>query len=94
MNARLSGAVGSFEHASLSYPWTHDDARVDALQSVVMEIVRSSSARPRHDVFARVATVARDAAGRSGPVRPVSAGAAVPYVSEPWYCCAEPMEQV
>jgi radical SAM superfamily enzyme YgiQ (UPF0313 family) len=86
--------VSAYDPASLIWPWTHEDERVDALQSAVMAIVRDGAARSRSDVFADISTVARETAGL--PVRhtPATQSRPVPYVSEPWYCCAEPMESL
>lgn len=90
--------VTEFDHASLTWPWRHDDPRVDALQAGVMRIVRATSERPRAEVFSAIRAFARDHAGLP-PGIPVTVAAPhgpvrspVPYVTEPWYCCAEPME--
>ena len=86
--------VSAYDGASLTWPWTHEAARVDALQRQVMVIVRDGAARSRADVFADIAAVARAASGVPPRVAVASRTRAVPYVSEPWYCCAEPMEIV
>ena len=86
--------VSTYDAASLTWPWTHEDARVDALQRTVMAIVRDGAARSRGDVFADISAVARVASGVPPRVAGASRTRAVPYVSEPWYCCAEPMEIV
>lgn len=86
--------ASAYDGASLTWPWTHEDARVDALQRQVMAIVRDGAARSRADVFADIAVVARAASGVPPRVAVASRTRAVPYVSEPWYCCAEPMEIV
>jgi radical SAM superfamily enzyme YgiQ (UPF0313 family) len=84
--------VAPFDPASLTWPWHHRDPRVDGLQVDVMRLVLDSSAAPRDGVFAALSSVARERAGL--PIRQVRAatGKRVPYVSEPWYCCAEPMD--
>jgi radical SAM superfamily enzyme YgiQ (UPF0313 family) len=86
--------VSAYDPASLTWPWIHSDARVDRLQSAVMEIVRNGAARSRSDVFADISAFARDAAGLAARPALVTRSRPVPYVSEPWYCCAEPMEIV
>jgi radical SAM superfamily enzyme YgiQ (UPF0313 family) len=86
--------VSAYDAASLTWPWIHEDARVDALQRTVMAVVRDGAARSRADVFADIAAVARAAAGVPPRVAGTGRTRAVPYVSEPWYCCAEPMEIV
>ncbi|MBI3049257.1 MAG: radical SAM protein [Acidobacteria bacterium] len=85
--------VTEFDHASLTWPWRHEDPRVDALQEQVMQIVRAGATRPRAEVFSAIATLARAQGGFPPAAVRTPAGAAVPYISEPWYCCAEPMEQ-
>ncbi len=86
--------VSAYDAASLTWPWTHEDPRVDALQRTVMAVVRDGAARSRADVFADVVARARAASGAPPRVATASRTRAVPYVSEPWYCCAEPMEIV
>lgn len=86
--------VSAYDPASLTWPWRHQDARVDALQGAVMEIVKDGAARSRADVFADISAFASAAAGLPARAAALSRSPAVPYVSEPWYCCAEPMEIV
>jgi radical SAM superfamily enzyme YgiQ (UPF0313 family) len=86
--------VSPFDAASLTWPWRHQDARVDGLQSAVMHFVGAASALPRPDAFAAILSLAREAAGRPASARRTSTRTPVPYVSEPWYCCAEPLEMV
>jgi radical SAM superfamily enzyme YgiQ (UPF0313 family) len=85
--------VQPFDPASLTWPWRHADERVDALQQEVMELVSAGAHLRREQVFDAIASLARERAGvcdgtgtriRTNP-------RAVPYMSEPWYCCAEPM---
>jgi radical SAM superfamily enzyme YgiQ (UPF0313 family) len=86
--------VSPFDPASLTWPWRHPDARVDALQAEIMRMVGAAAAAPRGHVFAAIAATARRHAGLPSVPRRTNAGTPVPYVSEPWYCCAEPMEMV
>ena len=86
-------AIGPFDAQSLVYPWRHADSRVDALSETVQEIAAAADRdkRSRTTTFERIWTAAHCAAGME-PValsRPESARA-VPFLSEPWYCCAEP----
>jgi len=85
----VAALVEAFDAASLTYPWHHPDPRVDALQQQVMQIVTAGTHRSRADVFADIAALARERAGVSAVNTPRS-GRRVPYLSEPWYCCAEP----
>jgi hypothetical protein len=83
--------VGPFDSATLAYPWSHPDPRVDALQRDVARVVGVRTGADRPVVFDEIAAAAWAHAGK--PPRAASARrarAAVPYLSEPWYCCAEP----
>jgi radical SAM superfamily enzyme YgiQ (UPF0313 family) len=90
-------AVGAFDAESLVYPWQNPDARVDKLSEIVQTIAadadRKKESRPV--AFARIWTAAHAAAGIAAPkLAPVErSGAAVPFLSEPWYCCAEPTKE-
>jgi radical SAM superfamily enzyme YgiQ (UPF0313 family) len=86
--------VSPFDAASLTWPWRHPDARVDALQDEVMRLVGAAASSPRGQVFTAIAALARRHAQLPPAPRRASTGTPVPYVSEPWYCCAEPMELV
>jgi hypothetical protein len=90
----VQARVSAYDPASLTWPWTHADARVDAQQRTVMEIVKQGAARSRAELFADITRVAREGAGLASRPAPRGDRRTVPYVSEPWYCCAEPMESV
>jgi len=80
--------VQPFEAASLTWPWRHEDPRVDELQAAVMRIVGPERHAPRAAAFDRVRARAYSAAGRTPAprTRPVRDRATVPYLDEPWYC--------
>jgi radical SAM superfamily enzyme YgiQ (UPF0313 family) len=86
--------VAPFDAASLTWPWQHPDPRVDALQVAVMRVVGAGPSLPRDEVFAAIAALAREHANLPAAARRLTTRTPVPYVSEPWYCCAEPMETV
>jgi hypothetical protein len=86
--------VAPFDAASLTWPWRHPDRRVDALQAAVMRVVGADASLPRCEIFAAIAALARQHANLPAAAPRLTAGRRVPYVSEPWYCCAEPMETV
>ena len=75
-----------FDAQSLTFPWRHRDPRVDELQRGVMQIVAAASRSSRSDVFDRIWALATGAAVRPSRVR----GLTPPYMTEGWYCCAEP----
>jgi radical SAM superfamily enzyme YgiQ (UPF0313 family) len=88
-------AVGAFDAGSLVYPWKNDDPRVDALSEEVQSIAATvdREKKSRHAAFTRIWQAAHAAAGIAAPELPVPAAealASVPFLSEPWYCCAEP----
>jgi len=81
----IRDGVQAYDPASLSFPWRHQDARVDDLQRDVMQIVASPDRGSRAEVFGAIAEragarVAAATARREPP----------PYMTEAWYCCAEP----
>jgi hypothetical protein len=78
--------VDPFDAQSLTFPWRHRDPRVDELQRAVMQIVAGASRSSRSDVFDRIWALATGAAARTSRVR----GLTPPYMTEGWYCCAEP----
>lgn len=86
--------VGPFDPASLTWPWRHPESGVDLLQTGVMQLVGRASGSPRAQVFAAIVALAREHAGRPPKRSRATRGTPVPCVSEPWYCCAEPMESL
>jgi radical SAM superfamily enzyme YgiQ (UPF0313 family) len=86
-------AVGPFDPQSLVYPWKHSDARVDALSETIQEIAASADREKlaRTGAFEKIWNAAHVAAGMQPPLLSgVRAVRPVPFLSEPWYCCAEP----
>jgi len=85
----------AFDARHLGYPWQHADARVDLLQRDLQQVIARSEAQrlPRHEVFAAIWRIAHEASQRPVPTLPDELGSAIPHLSEPWYCCAEPTEQ-
>ncbi|HEY2578911.1 MAG TPA: CUAEP/CCAEP-tail radical SAM protein [Streptosporangiaceae bacterium] len=93
----VAGMVKPFDPGSLVYPWEHADPAVDALQREVLGLAARAVAdgMAREQFFGELWEVATRAAGQPGRPRPGAKqlpGAPVPQLSEPWYCCAEPME--
>jgi len=84
--------VGAFDAESLVYPWRNTDARVDALSDTVQSIAAEADRKKESRVaaFARIWESAHAAAGVVAPELRVTEGCGVPFLSEPWYCCAEP----
>jgi radical SAM superfamily enzyme YgiQ (UPF0313 family) len=92
--AEVRRFVGNFDAQSLVYPWKHADPRLDELSETVQALAAEGDRRKdsRSVVFQRIWKAAHDAAGLETPniQQPQLSGAAVPFLSEPWYCCAEP----
>ena len=85
----------AFDAKLLGYPWDHPDPRVDCLQRNLQARVAQCEKEklPRRAVFAAIWRMAHEAAGRPAPILADNLGAAIPRLSEPWYCCAEPTDQ-
>jgi radical SAM superfamily enzyme YgiQ (UPF0313 family) len=86
--------VGPFDPQSLAYPWKNADPRLDALSETVQEIAAAADQQKesRPATFERIWKAAHAAARRSAPRIDSSPQfhPNVPFLSEPWYCCAEP----
>jgi radical SAM superfamily enzyme YgiQ (UPF0313 family) len=77
--------VRPFDPVTLTYPWVHEDPRVDALQSEIMRMVGVGVSHPRRDVFSAVAALA-GVVPTGTSATPLPARATIPYLNEPWYC--------
>lgn len=82
--ADVRAAVGPYDATALAWPWQHADARVDALQRVVMRIASDRTLVSRAQAFAAIL----EAAGGTATSR--TSRPSPPYMTEAWYCCAEP----
>jgi hypothetical protein len=89
--AELREGLGPFDPEMLVYPWVHVDPRVDALQRAVQQLVTGRQTESRRETFDAIRRLALKAAGASQPGSrrpepPRVARAAVPFLTEPWYC--------
>jgi radical SAM superfamily enzyme YgiQ (UPF0313 family) len=83
-----------FDPKLLGYPWRHADPRVDALHDEVQALALDMEKGSRNDTFRAIWGVAHRAAGKEAPsLHDADPGGAIPRLSEPWYCCAEPTGQ-
>jgi len=82
--------LGKFDSLALSYQWRHDDPAVDQLCSDIQLLIQTEERRKssRRAIFARIWELAHDLPLPAG--FHLSSSGAVPHMSEPWYCCAEP----
>ncbi|HEU0089045.1 MAG TPA: CUAEP/CCAEP-tail radical SAM protein [Pseudonocardiaceae bacterium] len=95
--APIGALVQPFDHEALVYPWVHPDPEVDQLQRDLFRLVqrRLAEGRSRAAIFTEIWRVAAERCGcpeRAGEVVLPDRPSAVPQLSEPWYCCAEPTE--
>lgn len=85
-----------FDAALLGYPWHNPDARVDRLQKDIQSWVAEAEGQnlARRAIFERIWQQTHAALGVPAPALPGGLiGRAIPRLSEPWYCCAEPTDQ-
>jgi hypothetical protein len=83
--------VAPFDPAALVYHWRNPDPHVDMLGEEIEEIVAIGEKRKssRREIFAHIWKAAHEAAGVKSEfaAQPVLVSrAAIPYLSEPWYC--------
>jgi hypothetical protein len=93
----VDALIGPFDSSALVFPWTHADARMDVLAREISQIVQRGDGLKlsRTDIFSHIHRAAQAAAGNRVPVAAdsfVVKSSPVPYLDEPWYCCAEPMD--
>jgi radical SAM superfamily enzyme YgiQ (UPF0313 family) len=89
----VRGIVGPFDAESLVFPWRNEDERLDLLSDNVQAIAADADRKKqsRTAAFARIWEAAHAAAGRPAPwLQEKTPPRPVPFLSEPWYCCAEP----
>ena len=89
--------LAGLDAARFTWTWRHPDPRVDALQQESMAIVEAAAREARSDeeTFALLAaaggaTSTPSAGAPTAGARPARRRA--PRLTEPWFCCAEPME--
>ncbi len=87
--------VGPFDPLALAYPWMHPDPRVDALQQKVATLARRTAVS-RLETFDAIQGALADVDGMERKFRSTPGAQSlpprVPYLTEPWYCCAEPTD--
>jgi radical SAM superfamily enzyme YgiQ (UPF0313 family) len=78
--------AGGFDARALCYPWRNHDARLDDMQVSILELIRREEQRgaPRWQTFRKIWELA-DCEPRPWEA-PRVARAAIPYLTEPWYC--------
>lgn len=90
--ADIQALAGPFNEAALVHPWKHPDAGVDALQENVEKQLQrmlraGASRRDAFDAVYELAEQAKPQGAQLLPARsPRRARAAIPYLTEPWFC--------
>jgi hypothetical protein len=90
--------IGPFDSSALVFPWTHTDSRIDALAREISQIVQRGDGLKlsRTEIFSHIRRAAEVSSGNRSTLSATTAvtakSAPVPYLDEPWYCCAEPMD--
>jgi radical SAM superfamily enzyme YgiQ (UPF0313 family) len=88
--AEFRGFIDEFDRRTLTHRWTHPDPRVDQLQADISALVGSRVMSDRTATFSAIWSLAHRRADRVPPPLGASRARSVPYIDEPWYCCAEP----
>jgi radical SAM superfamily enzyme YgiQ (UPF0313 family) len=80
----VRGVTTGFDPASLTWRWLHPDPAVDRLSAALLALVAAFEKQnaPRETIFAAIWEKAH---GRPPDFR-LPARAAIPYLTEPWYC--------
>ena len=84
--------VGAFDETSLVYPWANPDPGVDELGGKIQQVVARAqkNGESRWAIFERIWKLVRVTAGLPAEEIPQEdvgvARAAIPYLTEPWYC--------
>jgi radical SAM superfamily enzyme YgiQ (UPF0313 family) len=91
----VRAVMGEFDEQHLAYPWVHSDPRVDQLQQAALREIQTgqSRAETRRQIFQRIWEAAHNAYEgtlnehlRRAPLDQAPNRAAVPFLTEPWYC--------
>lgn len=84
--------IEPFDESNLMYPWRYGDGRMEELYSRVQSVIRGGIKRneSRQGIFNQLCALAAQTAGATMEAAPPSSRPAIPYLTEPWYCCAEP----
>ena len=90
--------ISEFDAKNLCYPWQHPDPKVDELQGRIEAIVENACKGDvsRIQTFERIWNETTRAIG-APPTEVIDFSSLslrqLPYLSEDWYCCAEPTKQ-
>ena len=85
----VQAVIREFDEPALLYRWRHADPTVDTLAEQALRIAASHGSR--REVFGYLWNLVSDHPLLENP--DPSPRAALPYLDEPWFCCAEPTEE-
>lgn len=82
----VRGWIEPFDPRSLCYPWRNPDPALDRLSGSIQELIKREEKRQssRAKIFGEIWKVAFETS--FPPESPRIARAAIPYLTEPWYC--------
>jgi hypothetical protein len=82
----LQQVLGEFDEAALSWRWRHPDPAIDELAGRLLQTVAREQAnqRSRSEIFGTLWTEAFNE--RPPETYDLVSRAAIPYLTEPWYC--------
>jgi len=94
-DAELLHFCSDFDPQLLGYPWQHPHPAVDTLQQQIQAVIEEGDQNNlnRRQVFVQIWQLAHQAVGENKVLPEHSSCQAIPHLSEPWYCCAEPTSQ-
>jgi radical SAM superfamily enzyme YgiQ (UPF0313 family) len=87
--ADVQAAIQEFDEPALLYRWRHPDPEIDVLAEQAMRIAASHGSRS--EVFGYLWNLVNDRPLTENP--DLAPRAPIPYLDEPWFCCAEPTEE-
>src|ERR1700722_11654198 len=87
--ADAQAVIPEFDEPALLFRWRHPDPAVDALAEQALRIAASHGSR--REVFGYLWNLVNDHPLPENLNR--KPNSAIPYLDEPWFCCAEPTEE-
>lgn len=88
----IRSLVDAYQPDALAHTWQHPDRTVDRLAARLLQLVDSEQKRGASRTECFAAIWAEAGGDEPAPVLPPEQRRA-PRLSEPWYCCAEPMPE-
>ncbi|HXE12579.1 MAG TPA: CUAEP/CCAEP-tail radical SAM protein [Bryobacteraceae bacterium] len=88
----IRDVVDTFQPDALAHIWRHSDPSMDQLAARLLQLVHSEQRRGASRAECFAAIWAEAGGNEPTPVLPCEQRRA-PQLSEPWYCCAEPMPE-